>query len=62
VFKNLLDIATSVANVPLAVAADVVTFGGMVNDRDETHTGSAIRNLGDNVAKAIDDNAPGSRK
>lgn len=60
-FKNLLDIATSVTNVPLAVAADVVTLGGMVNDRAETHTGTALRNVGDNVATALDDNTPTKR-
>lgn len=59
--KNLLDVATGVANLPLAVVADVVTMGGVVNDRDDTHTGTAIRNLGDNIAKTIDDNTPDKR-
>jgi hypothetical protein len=41
VFKTVFDVAT----LPLSAAADIVTMGGVVNDRRETYTGTKLKAL-----------------
>ena len=53
-FDRLFRIATDVVTAPVAVAADVVTLGGMVNERDEPYTVAKARRIGSDTAKVID--------
>jgi len=53
-FDRLLRIATDVVTTPVAVVADVVTLGGLVNDRDEPYTITKARRAGSDTAKVID--------
>lgn len=53
-FDRLFRIATDVVTAPIAVAADVVTLGGLVNDRDEPYTLTKARRIGSNAAKVVD--------
>ncbi|MBO1040422.1 hypothetical protein [Brucella pituitosa] len=53
-FDCLFRIATDVVTAPVAVVADVVTLGGMVNDRDEPYTITKARRIGFDTAKVID--------
>jgi hypothetical protein len=41
-----------VVETPLAVAADVVTLGGVLTDKKETYTETAVKNVYKNVEKA----------
>ncbi|MCB4919687.1 hypothetical protein LAV78_14290 [Brucella intermedia] len=47
-------IATDVVTAPIAVVADVVTLGGLVNDRDEPYTLTKARRIGSNAVKVVD--------
>jgi len=49
---SLLKAAVSVIDVPVSIAADVVTLGGVLVDKKTTHTGDALGRLVDNVADA----------
>ena len=51
-FKSLLKAATSVIDVPVSVAADVVTLGGVLSGKDKTYTGDALGRFVDNVSDA----------
>lgn len=53
-FDRLFRIATDVVTAPVAVMADVVTLGGLVNDRDEPYTITKARRIGSDTAKVID--------
>jgi hypothetical protein len=53
-FDYLFKAALSVVTVPVAVAADVVTMGGVISDHDGTYTGEAISDLMDNLKNATD--------
>ena len=54
-FDKLLKTAAAVATTPVAVAADIVTAGGIATDRDEPYTVSAVKAAANNVGKAIDE-------
>ncbi len=45
-----------VIETPLALAADVLTLGGVVNDRHEPYTATAVKKVAENVADATDPN------
>ncbi len=47
--------AVNAASLPFAVAADVVTLGGVINDRDQTYVGEALERLKD---EADEDGGP----
>ena len=49
-FKSLLKAAAVVIDVPVAVVADVVTMGGVLNDKPNSHTGEALGRFVDNVS------------
>lgn len=53
-FDRLFRIATDVVTAPIAIAADVVTLGGLVNDRDEPYALTKARRIGSNSAKVVD--------
>lgn len=42
-----------VVETPLAIAADVVTLGGALTDRDQPYTAEAISNVVENVSDAV---------
>jgi hypothetical protein len=45
---------SAVIDVPVSLAADVVTFGGLTTDKDETYTGEALGRLVQNVSDIAD--------
>ena len=53
-FDRLFRIATDVVTTPVAVLADVVTLGGLVNDRDEPYTLTKARRIGSDTAMIVD--------
>lgn len=53
-FDSLFKAAVNVVTAPVAVAADVVTLGGSLTDRNETYTGEQLRNLMQNLTDAGD--------
>lgn len=53
-FDRLVRIAADVVTAPVAVVADVVTLGGLVNDRTEPYTLTKARRIGSNAAKVVD--------
>lgn len=54
-FEKLFKAAANVAIAPAAVAADLVTGGGMMTDQDKPYTVKAIEGAVNNVGKALDD-------
>jgi len=48
--KLVVDVAT----LPVSVAADVVTMGGALNDRDEPYTISKGRRIVETTEKVVD--------
>lgn len=54
ILKSVTKAAISVAVTPIAVAADVVTIGGAVQDRDEPYTATALKSIAENLGDAID--------
>ena len=55
-FKSLLKVALSPVDVAVSVAADVVTIGGALSDKDEPYTASAARRLVENAKDVVDPN------
>ncbi|USV40999.1 hypothetical protein [Xanthomonas phage BUDD] len=51
-FGSLLKAAVGVAVSPIKVAADVVTLGGAINDRKESYTVEALREVFQNLENA----------
>ena len=47
---SLIKSAMVVVEAPVAVAADVVTLGGSLNDKDETYTSKASEKFVKNVS------------
>ncbi|MFC0245810.1 hypothetical protein ACFOLL_12660 [Falsochrobactrum ovis] len=52
---KLLRAAYDTATLPVSVAADVVTVGGVLNDRDEAYIATKLKRIGHDVAKVMDD-------
>jgi len=46
-FGQLIRTAVNVALVPVAVAKDIVTLGGVARDRDDTYTAEQLQRLKD---------------
>ena len=42
----------AVVETPLAIAADVLTLGGAITDKDEPYTATALKNVMRNVENA----------
>lgn len=53
-FNRLFRIATDVVTTPVAIVADVVTLGGLTNERDEPYTVTKARRIGSDTAKIVD--------
>jgi len=54
--ESVAKAAVSVATLPVSVAADIVTMGGAVNDKDSTYTGENLSNVLTNLKNAADPN------
>lgn len=55
IFGSLMKAAVGVViETPLAVAADAVTLGGMLTDKAETYTATALSKVVRNVANATE--------
>lgn len=54
ILKSVAKAATAVIDVPVSLAADVVTCGGMTTDKSETYTGEALGRLVQNVSDMAD--------
>lgn len=51
--KSLAKAAAAVVTVPVAIVADAVTLGGILNDRKEPYTSEAVGDFVDNLKDAI---------
>ena len=49
IFESAIKAASAVIDIPVSIAADVVTLGGALNDKDGTYTGDAAGRFVDNV-------------
>lgn len=47
--------ATNVATLPLSMAADVATVGGMLTDRDASYTESKTRRIAKDAGRLVED-------
>ena len=52
--KSTIKAASAVVDVPVSVAADIVTLGGALNDRDRTYTADAADRFVKNVSDMAD--------
>lgn len=50
--EDLAKAAVGVATVPVAVAADIVTLGGALNDKPRPYTADAVSDVASNLANA----------
>lgn len=55
IFGKLGAALIETVTLPLAVAADVVTLGGTLNDKNETYTGAKGRNIVSDIEEAADE-------
>lgn len=53
-FESTLKAAASVVSIPVSVAADVVTLGGALTDKDQPYTADACADLVQNVKGMTD--------
>lgn len=53
-FGNLFKAAVGVVKLPIDVAADVVTLGGSLNDKDRPYTAEGVSDIMRNLEKAVD--------
>ena len=54
ILKSLTKATLGVVFSPIAVAADIVTCWGLLNDRHEPYTVSSVRNIMRNMENAVD--------
>jgi hypothetical protein len=55
IVKNLTKAAVGVViETPIAIVSDIVTFGGVLNDKDEPYTVSSIKKVVDNIEKTTE--------
>ena len=52
IIESLTKAAAAVVTVPVAVAADVVTMGGVLTDKDKPYTAEAVADLVANLKNA----------
>lgn len=55
IFGSLLKTVIDTATLPLDVAKDVVTMGGVCTDRNETYTGSKLKRIADDIEDVSDE-------
>lgn len=54
ILSDLTKVAVGVViETPISVAADVVTMCGVLTDRDEPYTATAIKNVVENIENAV---------
>ena len=53
-FKSLTKAVVGVVVSPVSIAADVITMGGVLSDRDEPYTVSSMRAVLQNLENAVD--------
>lgn len=54
-FSDLLEAVFGVVvEIPDAVIADVVTFGGALTDRDEPYTSEAVKKVVENIQESTE--------
>lgn len=51
---NLTKAAVGIATAPIAIAADIVTLGGSLTDKNEPYTATQMRQVVKSVEKAVD--------
>lgn len=54
IFKSTTKAILGVAFSPVSVAADLITMGGVLTDRDEPYTVSSMRAILKNLENAVD--------
>ncbi len=54
ILKSLAKAETAIVDVPVSVAADIVTLGGALTDQDKPYTAQAVLRLVKNVSDAAD--------
>lgn len=54
IFEDLAKAAVSVVKLPVSVAADVVTLGGSLTDRDRPYTADNVSDLVENLENATE--------
>lgn len=53
--EKTIRVAANVATLPVSIAADAVTLGGALNDRDESYTASKGRRVIRDAADIVED-------
>lgn len=53
-FSSAVKAASAVVDVPVSIAADVVTLGGALSDKDKSYTEDAAGRFVDNVKNMAD--------
>lgn len=56
ILESLAKAAVSVVEIPVAIAADVVTMGGAMTDQEKPYTAQAVSNLVQNIQDASNPN------
>tara|TARA_R110000850_G_scaffold168796_1_gene293893 strand:+ start:53 stop:226 length:174 start_codon:yes stop_codon:yes gene_type:complete len=51
-FTSLMKAVSVVVDLPVAIVSDVVTLGGVTNDKSETYTSKAAGRFVENVSNA----------
>ena len=51
-FTSLIKAVSVVVDLPVAIVSDVVTLGGVTNDKSETYTSKAAGRFVENVSNA----------
>lgn len=54
ILKSAAKAASVVIDAPVSIAADVVTLGGVLNDKEETYTAGAAKRFIENVSDMAD--------
>lgn len=49
ILKSVASIAVKTVALPISVAADVVTFGGLANDKERPYTADALSSIGEDI-------------
>ena len=44
----------TVVEIPVSIAADIVTFGGAINEREKPYTAQAVEKVVDNIQKSTE--------
>ena len=54
ILKSAVKAASAVVDIPVSAAADIVTLGGMLTDRDKPYTADAAKRFVENVKDITD--------